>query len=336
MRYDMNILWVEDTKTYFKEAKEILEALAEDIGISVKFHYIEDVMEFFEMIKQNESGFKLYDIFFIDYSLSSGVEGNQLISELRTKKLDSDILFYSSDKEDEIKDIVQNDIFSFEGVYIANKLNFDEKSYWLIKKNARRLTSLSNIRGYLMDQTSENDFTVQSYILEKFDSLTQEQKKEISDMFLDYIKSKKEKFVTQASDEIEKLEKDGISNINKIMGLSSELFPIHLKYEIFSKMLEYDSEISFEDVTVEKYLNDIVKARNTLAHKKLDVCKTQEYILYYDTLKQLEARKCPADCSEHTDKFKISIDQWNDIRKDIHRFGNQIDNVQKSIRQLKD
>lgn len=333
MRYDMNILWVEDTKLYFEESKEILEAYAEEIGVSVKFHYIQDVTKFFDMIKHNENGFKLYDLFFIDYSLSSGVEGNQLISELRTKKLDSDILFYSSDRESEIKDIVQNDILSFEGVYIANKENFDDKSYWLIKKNARRLTSLSNIRGYLMDQTSENDFTVQSYILEKFDCLNQEQKKEISDMFLNFIKSKKEKFVSQASDEIKKLEKDGIRNINKIMGLSSELFPIHLKYEIFSKMLEYDSEISFEDVTVEKYLNDIVKARNTLAHKKLDVCKTQEYILYYDNMKQLEARKCPADCSEHTNEFKISIEQWNGIRKDIHRFGNQIDNVQKRIKQ---
>ena len=209
MRYDMNILWIEDTKAYFDESKEILEALAEDIGISIKFHYIQDVMEFFDMIKQNESGFKIYDIFFIDYSLSSKVEGDKLIADLRTKKLDSDILFYSSDRESEIESI-KNDIFSFEGVYVANKENFDDKSYWLIKKNARRLTSLSNIRGYLMDQTSENDFTVQSYILNRFDNLTQEQKREISDMLLNHIKNKKEKFVKQASDEIIKLEEGGI------------------------------------------------------------------------------------------------------------------------------
>ena len=116
------------------------------------------------------------------------------------------------------------------------------------------------------------------------------------------------------------------------MGLGSELFPIHLKYEIFSKMLEYDAEISFEDISVEQYITDIVKARNTLAHKKLDVCKTQKYILYYDTMKQLESRECPADCAKHTDEYKISIEQWDKIRKDIHRFGNQIDNVQKSIK----
>ena len=61
--------------------------------------------------------------------------------------------------------------------------------------------------------------------------------------------------------------------------MMSELFPIHLKYEIFAKMIEFDSGLDFDDVTVEDYINNIVKARNTLAHKKLDVCKTQESII---------------------------------------------------------
>lgn len=333
MRYDLNILWVEDTATYYEETKEILEIFAEDNGISINFQYIQDVMEFFERIKNNENGFKLYDIFFIDYSLSSGIEGDKLISDLRARNLDSDILFYSSDKESEIKKIIEKDILSYEGVYVANKDNFDDKSYWLINKNARRLTSLSNIRGYLMDQTSENDFTVQSYILSKFADLTDEQRLEVSDMLLNHIKTKKDNFVAQAEDEIKRLEKEGIKNINKIMGLGSELFPVRLKYEIFDKMIEFDSELSFDDITVNDYLSNIVKARNTLAHKKLDVCRTQEYILYYDTMKQLEARKCPEDCIEHSDTHKISINQWNDLRKEIHKFGNEIDNVQKKIKQ---
>ena len=331
MRYDLNILWVEDTSTYYEETKEILETFAEDNGISIKFDYIQDVLEFFTKIKNNENGFKLYDIFFIDYSLSSGIEGDKLISDLRARNLDSDILFYSSDKENEIKQIIEKDIFSYEGVYVANKDNFDEKSYWLINKNARRLTSLSNIRGYLMDQTSENDFTVQSYILSKFDELTDEQKQEVSCILLNHIKTKKESFVTKADDVIGGLEKEGIKNINKIMGLGSELFPISLKYEIFAKMIEFDAELSFDEVTVNDYLGNIVKARNTLAHKKLDVCKTQEYILYYDTMKQMKARKCPDDCEKHSNDYKISISQWNNLRRDIHKFGNEIDNVQKKM-----
>lgn len=331
MRYDLNILWVEDTATYYEETKEILEAFAEDNGISLKFHYIQDVNKFFEKIKNNEKGFKLYDIFFIDYSLSSGIVGSQLISDLRSKNMDSDILFYSSDKESEIRKIIEEDIGSFEGVYVANRDNFDDKSYLLINKNARRLTSLSNIRGYLMDQTSENDFTVQSYILYKYDTLTSDQKREVSNMLLEHIKSKKETLTEKMESEISDLESNGIRNINKVLGLSSELFPINLKYQMFAKMLEFDLELSFNDITVEQYLNEIVKARNTLAHKKLDVCKTQEYILYYDTMKQLEARKCPEDCAQHKDGHKISIKEWNELRKKIHAFGNEIDETQKKL-----
>ncbi|MCB7487979.1 hypothetical protein LIX92_00695 [Faecalibacillus faecis] len=87
MRYDLNILWIEDTLTYYEEAKELLESYAEDSGISVKFYYIQNVKDFYDKMRNNEEGFKLYDIYFIDYSLSDGVVGSDLISLLRTKKL---------------------------------------------------------------------------------------------------------------------------------------------------------------------------------------------------------------------------------------------------------
>lgn len=65
MRYDLNILWVEDTSTYYEEAKELLEGYAEDSGISVKFYYIQNVKDFYDKMRNNEEGFKLYDIYFI-------------------------------------------------------------------------------------------------------------------------------------------------------------------------------------------------------------------------------------------------------------------------------
>ena len=334
MRYDLNILWVEDTSTYYEEAKEILEGYAEESGISVKFYYIQDVNDFYNKMSNNEDGFKLFDIYFIDYSLSWGIVGSELITMLRTKKINADILFYSSDKEKAIRETIEKDVGSFEGVYVANKNNFDDKSYMLISKNAKRLTSLSNIRGYLMDQTSENDFTVKSYIMEKFESLTPEQKDEITAILIDYMENKKDKFSTQIDDALKKLKKEGIKNINKVLGSSSELFPIELKYEIFAKMIEFDNTSTFSEITIEQYLSEIVKARNTLAHKKLDVCKMQKNILYYDTMKQLKARKCPDNCEQHNDSYKISIDEWKELRKKIHIFGTEIDEVQKKLIEL--
>lgn len=216
--YDLNILWVEDTSTYYEEAKEILEGYAQDSGISVKFHYIQDVKDFYKKMSNNEDGFKLFDIYFIDYSLSWGIVGSTLISMLRKKKINADILFYSSDKEKSIRETIEKNVGLFEGVYVANKNNFDDKSYMLISKNAKRLTSLSNIRGYLMDQTSENDFTVKSYIMEKFESLTPEQKDEITAILTDYMENKKDKFSMLIDDTLEKLKKMELKTLIRFWG----------------------------------------------------------------------------------------------------------------------
>lgn len=328
MRYDLRILWVDDTPTFFNETKEILEMFAEDNGISLRFDYIENVNDFFAKMKNDVKGFKLYDIFFVDFTLSDNIVGSNLIRNLRREKMDSDILFYSSEHESDIRKTVVEDLGTFEGVYIANRKNFEEKSNYLINKNARRLTTLSNIRGFLMDQTSENDYTIKSYILRKFGMLSQAQKQEISEMLLEFIRDKEQKFTTHASTEIAKLENSGIKNIKQTMGLMNELFPIELKYRVFQKMIEFLGEQAFDEVSVQQYMDEIIKARNTLAHKKLDVCRTQEYILYYDTIKQFEDRQCPLSCDEHSDDNKYSLEQWDIIRKNVQKFGKSIDTIQ--------
>lgn len=331
MRYDLRVLWVEDTPTYYKETKEILEMYAEDNGISVKFDYIENVNDFFDKMKNDVQGFKLYDIFFVDYSLSHGIVGSELIKKLRCEKMDSDILFYSSENEADIRTEVKEDLVSFEGVYIANRTNFEDKSNYLINKNARRLTTLSNIRGFLMDQTSENDYTIKSYILHNFSKLSPTQQKEIAEILLDFIENKIQKFNVKANDEVTKLKTQGISNINQTIQMMDELFPLKLKYQVFEKMVSFLGETEFKDVTVHQYIDEIIRARNTLAHKKLDVCKTQQYIKYYDNINQFEARKCPDDCVAHTDDNKYSLEQWDTLRKNVQKFGKSIDVIQGKL-----
>lgn len=331
MRYDMRVLWVEDMPTFYEETKDILEMYAEDMGIVIDFRYIQNVEQLMQNIRNEKTGFKLYDIYFIDYTLSNGVVGDSVIRELRKIDVDADVLFYSSEHEKDIRSTIIDDLNSFQGVYIANRDNFEEKSTFLIKKNARRMLALNNIRGVLMDQTSENDYTVNSYIIRKFAQLTDEQKEIISQMLVSYITQKSNELAMQVPEILDKLEKEGIKNIKKTMNLSSYLFPIDLKYRIFQKMTEFLGEDSFEGYSLDTYLNETVKERNKLAHKKLELCKTQQYILYYDTIDQKENRKCPVDCEQHTDEFKISIQDWDRIRKNVIGFGKCFDLVQNKL-----
>jgi hypothetical protein len=328
-------MWVEDTPSWYKETKEIVEMDIEDRGLVAEISYINDGQKLLDKLQLEQAGFKLYDIFFIDYSLSSGVVGSSIIRELRRIKIDSDILFYSSDYEQEIRKEVIDDLNSFEGVYIANRTNFREKSLFLIEKNARKLLSLSNIRGLLTDQTSENDYTIISYLYNKFDKLTPDQREELSAAALAYLHVKQHEYETKSKKEIERIEKSGIQNINSFLGLPSYVVPIELKYMMFKMITEFIGEEAFEDHPIEDYLGKIIKLRNTIAHKKLDVCRMQNHILYYDNIRQFCNRQCPAECpdrcEEQTNNFKISVDNWKETRRRVIEFGRCFDAILNGI-----
>ena len=43
----MRILWVEDMPTFYEETKEILEMLADDMGLVIDFKYVQNVEELY-------------------------------------------------------------------------------------------------------------------------------------------------------------------------------------------------------------------------------------------------------------------------------------------------
>ena len=61
--------------------------------------------------------------------------------------------------------------------------------------------------------------------------------------------------------------------------------------------------------------------------KKIDISEKQQYLKYYDTLKQCKNRSCQNDCSAHTDDYKISVDNWNDILKLANEYSKIFDKI---------
>ncbi len=332
MRYDLSVLWVDDTKSYYEETKDIISIKAEDIGITIYFEYVDNAETLFEAIKKDSEGFKAFDLFFIDYALSSKkIFGSDLVKKLKQTKIVSDILFYSGQNQTNLRAMVNDDAGLYEGVYVVGKDNFEEKAWQLIEKNAKTLTSLYNIRGFLMDQTSENDYTINSYIEEKYKDLGGDQQKVICDIIVDYLTKEYAGGYDKANEIIEKIKNNGLSNIKKLFDYKQTLITLSLKYSIFEKMLEFNGETAFGDYSVQDYLHEIVKARNDLAHKKLDVCRMQKYILYYDKISQYEKRKCTDNCDNHTDDFKYSLEDWKRIRRNARLFEKGIEEIQKNL-----
>ena len=189
MRYDLLVYWVEDTPTWANSEKDIMRYELQDLGIMVDFKSESNADTAKAEIANSCKGFKKYDLFFIDYNISSDIDGQAIINSLRQNNVDVDILFYSADREKEIRTTISQNLSDFEGVYVANRNTFHEKALALIEKNARKLLSIQNIRGKLMDCTSENDFIIKSYILKKFPELNDDQKKRVVAVINEYMKS---------------------------------------------------------------------------------------------------------------------------------------------------
>ena len=114
MRYDINVYWVEDTPMWGKTAKELLELNLTEEGIYADFSMESDAQKAKERIENNCTGFKRYDLLFIDYNISSSdYDGAKLIQDLRNNNIDVDILFYSADREKEIKGMVAKNLSSY-------------------------------------------------------------------------------------------------------------------------------------------------------------------------------------------------------------------------------
>ncbi len=329
MRYDIKIYWVEDTPLWSKTAQQVLTLNLEEEGIYVDFSIERDAKRACNLLKNSCIGFKNFDVLFIDYNISSNdYDGAKLIQTLRTNNIDVDVLFYSADKEREIRGIVAENLSAFEGVYIANRENFKDKALSLIEKNTRRQCSIKNIRGMLMDNTSENDFIVKSFILEKYKELSNEQIQQLNEIIIEYLNTK----VLPISETIQKfmgdVTKNGIRNIDDFLGKPSYLVPLELKYLIFKKIAEFLKESDFD---IDTYNSEVVSKRNILAHKKLEICNDLSHIKYCDTIKQYKNRHCPTSCSECNGEYSISVDEWNQIRKQTIKFSNILDSILDSL-----
>ena len=333
MNCDLNILWIEDTTSWLETAKEFfLLNVEEQDGLLINIDSVsssDEVNSLSSSIERESRGFKLYDIIFVDFNISNEINGADLIEKFRNSNIDADILFYSDKlKTDKQKETMKE--YEFSGIYLSTKESFQENAIKLYNKNVRRLTSLLNIRGLLTDKTSENDYTMKSFLTQEYDNLPEEEKTMISEQINDMLKSEisaVQKKITSA----ESLLDQKVHNMNKLHGLPDFIFPIINRYAIFYELLNKTNMDATKKLSLEDYRDKIIKTRNAVAHKKLDICKQQKYLKYYDTLKQYKDRACPADCTLHTDDNKISLDQWKETLKLANEYSKFFESIMKGL-----
>lgn len=332
MRENISILWVEDSKSYYEEAKDILKMHAEDKGIQVNFKYVENAFSLLEELDKQAQGFQIYDICFVDYALSmpDNKTGENIIRELRQKKVGTDILFYSSENITTIRETIKQDLSSFEGVYVADRDTFEDKSKLLLNKNSKKLYSVNNIRGILMNETSENDYIMKSYILKEYSTLLDEQKVEITKLIKGKILSKASNIDNISKKLLKRIEDGHLLEAKKILSIANDLLGLKDRYEILEKIIQYKSVSDVDSDKVDNYLNKLVDLRNKLAHRKLEICNSCQYVLHYNDIDDYEQKHCCNECDDscvHTEDNKICVEDWDSLKKELIEFGQSMDKL---------
>ena len=329
MNYDLNILWIEDTVSWLEPAIDFfLLKVEEDDGLLINIKTIcsgDEIKALSDSIKKETLGFKLYDIIFVDYNISNEINGDKLIEEFRNSNIDADILFYSDKLTNEQQKAKMKN-YEFSGIYVSTKENFQENAIKLYEKNIRRLTSLLSIRGALTDKTSENDFVIKSYLPMKYSNLSPDKKKNVSQTINQLLKENLA-LVQSKVKTGDKLSNVEIQDIEKLFKLPDFLFTITNKYQVFYEILNLLENKKFKDYSLDKYKKDIITMRNNVAHKKIEICNQHEYLKYYDDLNEYNERKCPEDCSLHSNDFKISLKEWKKTLKLANEYSKLFDEV---------
>lgn len=316
MNINYSLLWIDDSDDF-------VDATRGSIERTVRENYMvprTKTYQFFDKFKEGELDhfdldvFNLYDIILVDYALS-GVTGDEIIREIRSRNIFTDIVFYSSNYVKMKREIKEKD--HLEGVFLAERENLSVAVNKIIKKNLKREYSVPNVRGIIMDGTSEFDFICRTVSLALFDKLTPEKQQDVFQkvvLFVDNAAQKSNGNFSALSSLVSRNKyreyiKEALFSVDYVMDNKD-------RYELLSLIVkEFELGEKFGGSFAQEYYDSLIKPRNDLAHNKLyyGECKKKLHIA-----KKREQSACNKDCEKCSSKYDIA--KCEEIRKKIYEY----------------
>ena len=170
------ILWIDDSEDFIETTQELIEDSVEQNNMEPHLTIYSQFNDYKEKELDNFDIeiFNLYDQIIVDYALS-GTTGDKIIRDLRSRNIYTDIVFYSS-KFGIMKQEMKNSGEHLDGVFFSSREDLTSAVDKIIKKNLKREYNIANIRGLIMDSTSEFDYICRTTTLALFNKLSCDKK----------------------------------------------------------------------------------------------------------------------------------------------------------------
>ncbi len=279
MDINYKILWFEDTD----ESYETLSRRTERYVVKKNLRcYIERVYgtSDFDITKYDLNS---YEVLVVDLQLSHGSKGYEIIEAIRACNYVNDVLFYSAAGVDALDRAMKE--YRLEGVFLSERDNrlFMEKMRQLIDKSVRRSENVINIRGIVMDETSEFDSQM-SEIISIAHALMSPNEVTMLKNYINkkLLKPKSEELASllgkypadgtwAISDLLEEHEFNSMMRarlVNKIVNMNGNASIAHAVVQCADILPEAYPTVGGKALFADAYDKNIIKFRNKLAHVK--------------------------------------------------------------------
>lgn len=326
MDLTFRILWFEDSDEWYSTISRRVEK------------YIID-KNFKPEIKRftNTSGFNLseynlnnYDLLIVDYDLNTNnVDGNnikiygtEIIDLVRADDFVNDILFYSAIGYDELYKIFKDKCM--QGVFISERKNseFLEIFKRLANKTITRANNIVNVRGIVMDATSNFDNMIRDLIIAIWPTLGSNEK-QISEYIRKAILEENCETAEQLKCKYESIDSANIGAL-----LDERDFSAARHVRVLNKCIKLDSDLKQrvndafnkhlnQDTTkfCKSYNEDIINLRNALAHVKTEI--------------SIEDKDVTVEINGETVIFNQEL--CNNLRRNLLKYKNILDDINEYV-----
>lgn len=320
------ILWIDDAEDYVDSTKELVVQAIQNRFMDADIESYSDYDEFKSEKLENfdATSFDFYDLILMDFALS-GTTGDAVIRELRSKEIYTDIVFYSSDKENMESSLKNSD--QLNGVFLADRANLLEIIGRVVQKNLKREYRISNIRGLIMDSTSEFDYICQSTTIALFEKLSSEQQDVIVRKAKEYVESA----ASKSGQNFEGLNKKvGKSFIKNAIQSVEYVMDNKDRYALMGLIVKFfdDGPIAQEDFS-QKYCDELIKPRNKLAHAKLVYGKCHQKL---HPIKNRSIPSCDGKCDSCSNEY--DMEKCESLRAAIYNYYKVFQNIEKKTNEL--
>ncbi|WP_026476497.1 response regulator [Alkaliphilus transvaalensis] len=308
MKLEYRILWFEDNESWFKTHKQVIENFLDDRGFVLNaVRYENDDKGIEEILKECD-----YDLILMDYNLTDA-NGDVIIERIREQQLYTEIIFYSQNGAQAIRDIIKER--GVDGVYCSGRhiIDFEEKVTKVIETTIKKVQDLNNMRGLVMAEVSELDDVMLQIISNFLLAVSCEEKDKLIQEIFKVMKN-------SMKDNAKKLERFiGSNDIQNL--INSRLFDSEKKRNVVSKIINIINEQNI----MENYKEEVLIIRNVLAHVKEEIVDG----------KRVLRSKLPG-----FEEFIFDDQICVKIRKDLKKHNDLLKNInttiQKRIQVLKD